>query len=388
MLGATLAASAVLGLVLFVFGDFGDKNDFRTELWPAYLVLHQGHLHQFASLSPSYYGAAIWRAPFALLAMTLGAGWRVTYYVTAIPCLAVPPLFGLWLARRAGHDVTGRRRIALIFAMITVVDPVVWYAGLLGHPEELVGGVFALAAVILAADGRPFTAIVLVAFALVNKPGLIEVVPVVVAANRRWYAGGFLLVCLAAAVAYPIYNLTSLLFEYHIPILSNGAITAGAGFLPFNLLWRLGPDAFVVVHEHALFVPVCVVVPVLWWLRRMGTPRDQRSREALWLAAFMLLFRNAVDPWDTIYYNLPFIFCLLCLERRRLPWMTIAASVAMLLVVPMNRIIPASAHTQATLYAIVALPTLAALLWRAFVTPARSGRGLTRRSGPLHSKER
>jgi hypothetical protein len=91
-------------------------------------------------------------------------------------------------------------------------------------------------------------------------------------------------------------------------------------------------------------------------------------REALWFAAFMILFRNAFDPWNTLYYSLPLVMCLLCLEAGRPPWLTVAASVAVVLAVPANRILPLSATGQAALFTAVAIPALAALAWRTYST--------------------
>ena len=199
----------VLGIILFGLDDFRDHNDFHLELWPAYQALYAGHLRAFINLSPSYIGAVVWRAPFALVAMALGAGWRVTYFVTAVPCLVAVPLFGVWFASRSGLAEARSRQIMLLFAGFAVANPVLWYAGILGHPEELVGTVLALAAVVFAAEKRILVAMVLVALAVLNKPGLVEIVPVVVAARRAWYSGVLLALGVAGSGFYALYNLTS-----------------------------------------------------------------------------------------------------------------------------------------------------------------------------------
>ncbi len=365
---ATLGAAAVLGIILFALGNFGDRNDFHAELWPAYQALYAGHLRSFVSLSPSYIGAVVWRAPFALVAMALGAGWRVTYFATAVPCLAAIPLFGVWYASH-GTPAPRRRQVMVLFAAVAVVDPVVWYAGILGHPEELVGAVLALAAVLFAAERRIIIALGLVALAVLNKPGLIEIVPVVVAARRAWYSGVLLALGVAGAGFYALLNLTTVFNGLHLPAsLTDGGITAGGGFYPFQLLWGLGANSYLVVHEHALFPLVSVGLVGVWLLRChlvLGprTVTDLR-REALWLAALLLLVRTALEPWDNTYYNIPFVLCLLCLDGPGVPVAAVAASLGVLLLVPTNRIIPLSPSAQAAVYAIVVIPVLGALLWR------------------------
>ncbi len=367
--GATLAASLVLGIILFGLSDFRDRNDFHLELWPAYQALYAGHVRSFISLSPSYIGAVVWRAPFALIAMALGAGWKVTYFVTAVPCLIAVPLFGVWFASRSSLRPARGRQVMGLFAAIAVVDPVLWYAGILGHPEELVGTVLALAAVILAADRRMIIALVFVALAVLNKPGLIEIVPVVIAARRARYSGVLLALGVIGAGLYALDNLTTLFVGLHLPAsLQNGAITAGAGFYPFQLLWGFGANSYWVVHEHALFPLLSVGLVAIWLLRRRLVPEAREMtdlrREALWLAALLLLVRTAVEPWDNTYYNIPFVLCLLCLDGDGIPVMAIAASLGVLMLVPTNRILPVSASGQAALYAVVVIPVLCALLWR------------------------
>ena len=92
-----------------------------------------------------------------------------------------------------------------------------------------------------------------------------------------------------------------------------------------------------------------------------GGDQQARLRQVLWLTAFVLLIRTALDPADNVYYNLPLVICLLCLEADRFPTMTIAASAGALLVVPTNRILPVGPDAQAALYAVVAIPALLAL---------------------------
>ncbi len=385
LLAGVAASSAILALILFGLNDLGDKNDFISELWPSYELLHAGHVGGFLEHSPSYIGAAVWRAPFALVAMACGAGWRLTFFITAIPCYAALPLFGMWFAARVSADPVRQDRIVLAFAFVTVLDPVVWYAGLLGHPEELVGIALALAAIVLAVEGRPWLAVVLAVLAVLNKPGLAELLPVVLVVMGGRFVRPALGLCLAAAALYAVYNLTPLATDIHLGTLAQAG-TTGGDFFPFQLLWWLGRGEWLVLHEHVLLVPVCVALAGAWWYRRADRGSRtliERRRDALWLAAFVLLFRTAVEPWDNVYYNLPLVICLLGLEADRFPAVTIAASLGALLLVPTNRILPVGPDAQAVLYTVVAVPVLTILAWRAYGLPGAREARVRRQPGEL-----
>ena len=377
ILASTAAAAVILALILVPLDNLGDRNDFPYELWPAWLQLEAGHVLGFVRQVPFYFGAALWRAPIAIVAIGAGAGWRSTFFLSAVPCLAALPLLGAWLAPRiAGGDRTRRRGVLMAFCGFTVLDPLVWFSGLLGHPEELVGIALMVAAVVCAAEGRLAWAIGLTAFGLSNKPGLGELVPVVAAAFPARWARPALIAGLGLVLAYALYNLTPLAGLLPIHELTNGAATPGQA-QPADLLWWLDPGAWAVTHEHVLIVPVCTAVAAAWWQRRgRGLERGPGLlRELLWLMVFVLLLRTALDPWDVTYYNLPLVVALLCLEAGRRWRLTVPATVAVLVLVPTNRLLPIGPNAQAALYAIVVVPALIAIGRRAFSVGGEGGPG-------------
>ena len=238
LLACVAASSAILALILFGLNDFGDKNDFFSELWPSYELLHAGHVGAFLEHSPSYIGAAVWRGPPSRWwPWRAGPGWRLTFFITAIPCYRALSLFGMWFAARVSADPVRQDRIALAFAFVTVLDPVVWYAGLLGHPEELVGIALALAAVLVAVEGRALLALVLIVLAILNKPGLAEVVPVLIVAAPRPWTRPLLVLGLVVALLALVLPTNELLS--HLPFGHEDATGPGYGFPP-ELLWWTG----------------------------------------------------------------------------------------------------------------------------------------------------
>jgi hypothetical protein len=102
---------------------------------------------------------------------------------------------------------------------------------------------------------------------------------------------------------------------------------------------------------------IALSVPATLLARRRG------GADPLLLLAFIFVLRCALDPWDTVYYPLPFIFALLAWESlslRRPPVLSLAASLLVWLI-----FIEAPGHLSPDLlalaFAALALPTLIAL---------------------------
>ena len=366
-MGCVLGGSAVLAVVLFALNSLGDVNDFRSEMWPGYEALYNGNLREFWSLHPAYAGALLWRTPFAISALASGAGWKGTYFLSAVPCYAAPALLGVWWACRQTTSPRARVHITSVFVVVSILDPVVWYAGILGHPEELVGGTLVIASVVSAAEGQLWLSVALMIGGLLNKPGLAEAAPVILAVSpgRRSFAA--LTLCLIGAGLFCLLDLTTLAYQVHMPFRTSQS-TVGGGFYPSQLLWWAGGGSWVVIREHVLIVPLCVIVCVAWRGRVSSRPTSSRcsGRQALWLLAFVFLLRTSLDPWDNTYYNLPLILVFLCLDTsagrlRGMPRWTTLSTVLALVLVPTNRILPLDATLQAICFSVCAVPALTAL---------------------------
>ena len=88
---AGTALMAWLGVQGFAFSDYD------REAAPAYLALASGNVGDFLSLSPSYGGSLIMRAPFAMLPDLWGGGELAVFRAAALPCLLAAIALGLVL---------------------------------------------------------------------------------------------------------------------------------------------------------------------------------------------------------------------------------------------------------------------------------------------------
>jgi hypothetical protein len=165
---------------------------------------------------------------------------------------------------------------------------------------------------------------------------------------------------------------------------AQGAGSTGAIFQPWQLWWFLGSHGHLV---EGLYGPHVGYRAAPGWISSlahpaialMGAPltfalwRVRRRRiDALGLLALLFLLRCLLDPWDIVYYQLPFLIALLVWEVR-------ARGAAPLLTLTMTLVVWAtfelaprhvSPDAQALLYLGWALP-LAALLALRLYAPAR-----------------
>jgi Glycosyltransferase family 87 len=336
MAAAGCATMAWLGLYGFAW------NDYETEARPSFEALAHGHVLDFLRLAPAYGGSLVERAPFALLPDLWGGGQLAVYRMVAFPCLLAAAALAVWLVaqmRASGNRSTLARAVAL---GICVANPLTLQALELGHPEELLGGVLCVAAVLLAARERPLWASLALGLAIANKEwALLAVGPVLLALPSQRAlcmlsagsvaaivlaplalvgAGGF--VASARGTAAP----PSTIFQpwqafwfvgHHGPVVRGllGAIKPG---------YRTAP-AWVGTVSHPLIVAVAAPLTALAW-RRRGSQAD-----ALLLLALLLLLRCLLDTWDTGYYMLPFVLALLTWEchgeGHRLPVLALSSTV-------------------------------------------------------------
>jgi hypothetical protein len=387
-----LAASAAV-LALSYVADrttiAGQHNDFYTEVWPSYVALTHGHLHEFARLGPAYIGSTVLRAPFALLPRLWGAGVEATYLASTVPCMMALVALCTWLAaqpRRQG-GVGWASRISVL--VIAIFNPVVLVLLLDGHPEEILGAVLCIAGIVAAVRGRAGWTGLLIGLAVVNKPWALVAVPVALAVmpGERRRAVVFM-AATGAAVLLPIMWL------------QNGGVNpASAGgevgtiFNPPQLLWWFGRHAFVVREAHVIIVLVAAACAAVWWFSRRASSRPQAAlSEALLLLAFVLLLRAALDPWNNIYYHLPFMLAMMTYEiySGRMPLIALVSSLILFVIVPVYGILHVSVDARAAIYAAVVLPTLGFLAAKVYRTPGSRG-GLTvlipQRSRPAHGDE-
>ena len=348
----------------------GKHNDFHIEAWPSYLALAHGHFQQFARMAPAYSGSLVLRAPFALVPRLWGGGVEATYLASAVPCMLALVAFCTWLGAqpRTGGQIGWASRISPI--VIATFNPVVLIMLLLGHPEEILGGVLCVAGIVLAVRGKAEWAGVLIGLAVVNKAWALVAVPVALAvmpAERR--RAIMFMAATGAAVLVPI---TALRHGGLTPASAGSEV--GTIFNPPQLLWWFGPHAWIVRQSHWIIVAVAAVCAVVWRSARSRTPRLRVGiPEALLLLASVLLLRAALDPWNNIYYHVPFMLSLMAYEVRsgRMPLMTLGYSILLFVVVPVYGILHVTVDTRAAIYAAVVLPTLACLAAKLYLPSRR-----------------
>ena len=387
-----VAAAGVWMMSYLALYGFG-WNDYVTEVAPAYAALTAGHLSQFLALAPGYGGSLELRAPFAFVPGLWHGGEVSVYQAVSIPCLIAAALFAVWLVARLRALGVGRLARATAFGLC-VVNPVTLYALQDGHPEELLGAVLCVAAVIAAQRRHAGWAGMLLGLAIVNKQwALLAIGPVLVALPAyRWRT-----LALAGTIAVGFY--LPLLLPAYVAHGAGGGTAAvvqsssGAVFQPWQLWWFLGahghiikdtfgivkvgyrtPPTWIGTISHPLIV--ALAIPATLLAVRRG------RRDALLLLAFLLAMRFALDTWDNVYYPLPFIFALLAwetLQRREPPVLSLVASVVVWLVfivAPLHL----SPDGQAALFLIVAVPTLVALAVALFAPGVRLHRVARTRS--------
>lgn len=376
---AGCALLAWLGLESFAWSDY------ESESRPAFEALVHGHLTGFLRLAPAYGGSLVERAPFALIPSLWNGGELAVYRAVAVPCLLAGALFGVWLAARMRTE--GRPRpVQLLALAICVVNPITLRALEVGHPEELLGAVLCIAAILLAADRRPLWAGLALGLAVANKEwALLALGPVLLALPRdRRLACAISAGAAAGAVLAPLMLAHSGGF---IAATRASATPAGGIFHPSQIWWFLGhhvpythgplapPQAGDRVGPgwtsaicHPLILACGGVVGVALWLRERRRGPTAGSTALLAFAMLMLL-RCVLDTWDTAYYTLPFLLAVLTWEvsepRRRVP--VLAASCTVLaylnfLWLPSH----GSADLQAAVFLAWSLPLALALGLRLF----------------------
>jgi hypothetical protein len=371
---------AVAVVALLVIAKLGlgswQWNDWDTESRPAVDALLAGHVSGFLSLAPAYGGSLILRAPFMALAKLWGGGELAIFRAGAAPCLVAVGALGVWLAVRL-RDLGRKPLVAGIALLACVANPVTVSALKVGHPEELLGAMLCIAAVLAAAQDQPVWAGVLLGLAIANKDwALLAVGPVAIALPRRRVRALAVAGVVAGAVLAPLV------------LGSGGAYTAATStasqtsqlFNPWQVWWFLGshahsgfagkagyrlPPGFVTTIAHPMIVALSVPLSGLYVFvrRRRG---DTSRPDALLLLALLLLLRCALDPWDNAYYPLPLLLTLLVWESlrfERVPVLTLGGSLAVWLLTEdlPGAPVDLGADALAALFLAVVLPALAAL---------------------------
>ena len=371
-------------------------SDYDAEASGAFRALGVGDVAGFLQQVPGYGGSLVMRAPFAGATAALGGGELAVFRAVSIPCLVAVALLGLVLARRMAQRGRSTGARALVLGLC-VVNPITIRALEMGHPEELLSGALAIGALLAAIDRRTALAAVLLGLAIASKSwAVLAIGPVLLALpdhRRRLLALG-----LAGAVTAVV--LAPIVLAGAHSALVGGAATTGQIFHPWHIFWMLGDNAsgllgyggvplrpgyraapeWLMPLTHPLIVALAVPLSLGWARVHRAAPR-LGGEQLLLLLALLLLLRCVLDPWNAVYYELPFLLALLAWEAlcrpERPPVLALAASLATWV---SFEIAPGtlSPDMQSIVFLAWSLPLVAWLAREAFAAPAPHPRPVPR----------
>ena len=330
-----VALLAWLGLQDFSFSDYD------TEASAAYRALIAGDVSGFLSQVPAYGGSLVLRAPLAGLTAALGGGELAVYRAVSIPGLLALAVLAIALARRMADGGSSRGAQVLVVALCAC-NPIALRALQIGHPEELLCATFAIGAVLAASRERALLAGALLGLAIATKAwAVLAIGPVLLALPARRMlalaAGG----AVTGLVMLPIVLVGSAAELAHV------ARQTGVIFNPWQIWWPLGDvvnvgydglpkpggrygPAWLSQLTHPLIAALVVPLSLAWWRRHRH--ESSSGEQLLGLLALLLLLRCILDPWNTVYYQLPFLVALLAWEvlcrSSRPPVLTLGATIA------------------------------------------------------------
>jgi len=289
----------------------------------------------------AYLSAQVMMGPFSTLVQApfaaLGGGEGLAAYQWAcLPCLFAVGLLGLYLARIARRRGMSSLGCALV-AILCLVNPLTFAAIETGHPEELLTAALAVAAVVVASEGRTWQAALLLGLAVASKQwAVMAILPVLMAlpARRGRVALGAGAIVLAlylpglvaspdaffgaqqhAATTGRIVDPWSVWY----PLASVTTVTSTIGSTVYSADVHRVPAAIGSI-SHPLIVSAVFALPLAlaWRRRRFGIS----ATDAMALLALLALLRCALDPVSNIYYHAPLLLALIgwdALEGRRWP---------------------------------------------------------------------
>lgn len=366
---ALTAWTAMSGGYLWTDYEHANVEPFRAIAdgdWPA-----------FFQTAPIEGPSLLMRAPFALLPSLWGGGDTAIFWTVAIPGVMAGAFLGVGLyeLHRRAFPLA---RWGLVVLLLAAANPLSYRALEIGHPEEILGAVLCVAAVIAALRDRPWLAAVLLGLALANKAwAVLAIGPVLLALREhRWRT---------LLTAFAVGGL------FVAPFLLNGAArealtSAGstdAVFQPWQVFWPLGAHGeeirgfgnilkpgyrsapgWIAPITHPL-IAFLVLPASLLWLRMRGR---ERSVDILLLLALLFLLRCGLDVANNAYYHVPFVIALLAweaLRSSRPPIASLTATVAFWLTCVKAPEF-ASPDVQWAMYMAVALPSVVALFCAAY----------------------
>jgi hypothetical protein len=223
----------------------------------------------------------------------------------------------------------------LMVLAVLVLSPFTSQALVYGHPEELLGGVLCLAALLLAHGRRPVLAGIVLGLALATKQwAVLAVLPVIAVAPT----GRGRLLATAGGLA-AAFTLPGLLADSGGFVSGTRAIAdANSWVSPQNIWWWVSHDPHRIVFDgvtsrnlgrhvlpgwaNPIPHPLIIALGIGLAGALMARTRRPTLDQALALLALLFVLRCVLDPWNNAYYHVPLILCLLTRDgvaRRGLP---------------------------------------------------------------------
>jgi hypothetical protein len=404
--GAVLAAAGACFAFVILAMRSTSLTDYSIEAEPAVQALREWRLAEFGELAPAYGGSLLLRAPFAFLPNLWGGGDLALFRSMAIPCLAAAVFLAVVLWNRS--RVSGAARgAAVLVLLLCAANPLILRALKTGHPEELLGAVLCVGAVLAAGAKRPILAGALVGLAVANKPwAVLAAVPVALALGggiapagasvARWRVMATDPRVRAAAVAgvvgAAILAPLALYGGAAIEEARTVARSSGAILKPWQIWWFAGDHAGTLYDAFGnprpagyrtppawlgeIARPIVVLVPTLVAVVCAIRLRRRPWHDALLLLALVFLLRCVLDPWNMSYYALPFLFALLAWEvhaRGGLPRLTLLGTLLTWVTCDWLHAFDVSPDVQSLVYVGWSVPFALAIAWR-LIDPQGFGR--------------
>ena len=302
------------------------------------------------------------RTPPAIVSNLAGGDDLLVYRSGVFVCVLAAGLLGVFLAM----SMFRRGRPWTLWALVAgacVLNPLTFQAAYWGHPEEVLGAVLAVGAVIAAGRRHWLVGGLMLGAALATKQwAALAILPVLIAAP----AGTRLrlaLTCaaLAAALTVPMLAADPARFKAaqdDVSVASSytNTVTATNVWWPFasgsteqgfdvmgqraTITQYSLPDSAGRVMHHGV-IAVALVLSLLYArTRRRGNPDD-----LLQLVALLFLLRCMLDPLTFSYHHTPFLVALIAFEalRRRVPVLSAFTIGALLL---MNEVVVPSGDAR------------------------------------------
>jgi hypothetical protein len=317
---------------------------------PAIDALADGRIGDFFAVQPPMGSLTlVLRAPVVAVADAFGAGELLKYQLGSLACLLIAAAL-IWLL--VGLVKPKGRQWLLVAGFIALVlaGPLTAKALFWGHPEEPVGVLLCIAAVLLAARGKGLAAGIALGLALATKQwALLALVPTLwLAPTQR------MRLLAAAAVTAAVFMLPMLAGDPGRFVGQNlGAGTGGhhgdtVGITPTNVFFPYALnngeslsggkgdtyviDTSIAALSRPLMLLLGIGLPLLLW--RLASRRNRRPtpEDALLVLALVFLLRCLLDPLSASYHHVPFLVAIAAYEvvrRKRLPILTAASALTL-----------------------------------------------------------